>query len=165
MTIPTHRDAEAALRRLAEAGGPCDCGRDGAPVGFVVHPDRAQSLLYWEHERCHGTGRGARFPMLRRVCAYPLHAPPVKDAIPCWRCDSLGWLPLELGEVTIELALAAARSQGWDVAIDSFDGEVEIELRVPSPVGKRSQPTVKGHAGEERETLLLALDAAMEGKA
>mgnify|MGYP001560572102 CR=1 FL=1 len=150
MTIPTHRDAEAALRRLAEATVECP----GCDADLII---QAQSY----HGHAPGcTGRVARFPMLRRVCAYPLH-----DAISCWRCDSLGWLPLELGEVTIELALAAARSQGWDVAIDSFDGEVEIELRVPSPVGKRSQPTVKGHAGEERETLLLALDAAMEGKA
>ena len=159
MTIPTHRDAEAALRRLAEAGGPCPIDQGAVVRAAGRHFDTCS---------CYGTGRIARFPMLRRVCAYPLH-----DAISCWRCDSLGWTPLALGEAEARLGalLEAIVEQEWP------DGDgYTVELGRGYDAEKKRMVWVcaigpAAHGVEGRDDLhphiavLLALGAAVEVKA
>jgi len=95
MTTDTQAKAlEQALREVD-----CSCGADGAPKGYIIHPDRGQPLLYLEHKACHGTGRvpwlkGVRvgcawLEQARRLENFPLSLHP-KD---CEDCQGRDWKP------------------------------------------------------------------------
>mgnify|MGYP001610628879 FL=1 len=78
-------------------------------------------------------------------------------------CLGLGWLPLTEAEATIDLALAVADSQGWDMMIDSSGDLADAEI-----FGADGKPLVALFArprNERRETCWRALHAAMEAKA
>lgn len=88
--------------QVAGATVECDCGGDGAPKGFIVHPDRTQPFLYQEHERCKG-----------RVFALS-DATGVREKCP--ECSGDGILyDVTIGDFT---TCRDCQGRGWDASTD-----------------------------------------------
>ena len=73
-------------------------------------------------------------------------------------CGGLRWLPLTEAEATIDLALAAARSRGWQVYLDSSPRGCACVIYKDDARLSSGQDD----AGRERETCWRALYTAME---
>jgi len=99
----TDTQAKALEQALREVD--CSCGADGAPKGYIIHPDRGQPLLYLEHKACHGTGsvpwlKGVRVdcPCESWGCCSPcwhksIGADGSAHPVDCINCQGRGWVP------------------------------------------------------------------------